>query len=403
MRTSALGLLLVVCACTGRESREATVYSDSAGVRIAVSDHRNPNWSRTQTWVLRHPPRLQLGNMPYDMSHQLYGVMHARRLRDSRIAVANSGVGDVRVYGADGNIVQTIEMPERGTGGNAPMRVEQLGGDSLLVVTTDGSLLIFDGAGNQLARSRLAPLTDLKAEPEIVGAFRDGTLLVHAVHPDDPAASGVGRRQVRLLRYAANGQLLGSFGDLGGQAILHGEKGVYIFAPSAQYVAADSTIWYAGADHYEAREIAPGGRTLRIVRLDRQGGRVLQEDIVAYRHAAKRQATGTSDEATIDAVLENSVFAETFPAFDQIRLDEAGNLWLRNYRWFDMGGGKAWSVFHADGRYLGEVRTPASTEVYQIGPDFLVGRMSTSGGLEAVYLWDLDKPGAARAGSPSPG
>jgi hypothetical protein len=401
MRTSPLGVLLVVCACTG-ESREATVYSDSAGIQIAVNDHRHPNWSRTDTWMVSHPPRLQLGNIPYDRTHQLYGVMHARRLRDGRIAVANSGVGDVRVYGPDGTLTQTIEMPKAHSGdGIAPMRVEQLGGDSLLVVTTAGALLIFDGSGKLLAESRLAGPSDLPEEPQIVGAFRDGSLLARAVYPDDSAATGVGRRQVRLLRYAPDGQLLASFGDLGGQAILHGEAGAYIFGATAQYAAADSTIWYAGADRYEAREIAPGGRTLRIVRLDRPGSRVTQTDIVAYRQAAKRVARGTPDEATIDAVLENSVFAETFPAFDQLRLDDAGSVWLRSYRWFDMGGGHSWTVFDSAGRYLGEVRTPAKLEIYQIGPDFLLGRLSTNTGQEAVYIWDLAKPGAARAGSPS--
>jgi hypothetical protein len=396
--------VILVCACAAGESREPIVFSDSAGIRIALNDHRRPGWNRTDVWVLRDPPRIQLGNVPGDPDQELYRVAHSRRLQDGRIVVANTGVGDVRIYGLHGELLQKLRIADRSSAGPAPVHVEQLGTDSLLVVTGDGSVVIFDRDGNQVARFRLAtPGAEFEGGPEIVGAFRDGTLLARAHHADDPAATGVGRRQVRLLRYAATGQLLGSFGDFGDQTVLYGAEGGYIFGPSGQYAAADSTIWYTSGDRYEAREVAPGGRTLRIIRLDRPGSMVRQADIFTYRSAAKRQVAGTADEATIDATLEASVFADTFPAFDQLHVDATGDVWLRNYRWFHIGTSQSWSVFDPTGRYLGEVRTPPRLEVHQIGADFLLGRLSNRRGAEAVYLWDLEKPGAAAGNTARPG
>lgn len=107
---------------------------------------------------------------------------------------------------------------------------------------------------------------------------------------------------------------------------------------------------------------------------------------------------GTDLEERMDTTLRQSVFADTFPAYDRILVDDVGNLWVRNYQWFDMGSGYAWSVFDPVGRFLGEVRIPSLLEIYQIGPDFVLGRMATITGREAVYEYGLLKPG--EEGSP---
>ena len=81
-------------------------------------------------------------------------------------------------------------------------------------------------------------------------------------------------------------------------------------------------------------------------------------------------------------------------------VDDLGNVWVRNYQWFDLGSGKSWTVFDPDGRYLGNISTPSILEIHQIGPDFVLGRMSDGRGHEAVYIYDLLKPGAAGASGP---
>ena len=75
--------------------------------------------------------------------------------------------------------------------------------------------------------------------------------------------------------------------------------------------------------------------------------------------------------------------------------DDIGDLWVRNYQWFEVGSGKNWTVFDPEGRYLGEVTTPSILEIHQIGADFVLGRMADGRGREAVYIFVLEKPGAA--------
>ena len=48
-------------------------------------------------------------------------------------------------------------------------------------------------------------------------------------------------------------------------------------------------------------------------------------------------------------------------------------------------------VFGADGRYLGVIELPAGLEVYQIGRDFLLGKLSDEIGVDRVHLYRIEK------------
>ena len=400
MRMPLLATALILAACSGNGADAgATVFSDSAGIRIATNDDKRPDWARQDRWTLAANPRLQVGNVLGDPTQQLYQVAHSRRLGNGGLAVASTGLGEVRVFDAAGTHVRTIQVGDPVTAG--PLRVYELAGDSLLVYQADGTLSVFDPLGNRTRTSPLAsPGPEFEERMDPLGAFEDGTLLFRAGFPRDSTMHGVGRRKIRLLRYGIDGAPIGSFGDFDGQAVLFEDRGAYIFGPDAAAAPGDSTIWYTGGDRYEVRQVAPDARTLRVDRLDRVGIKVLQPDISSYRQAATRQVQNSPRASTIEATLEASTFADTFPVIDKMIVDDLGNVWVRNYQWFDLGSGKSWTVFDPDGRYLGNISTPSILEIHQIGPDFVLGRMSDGRGHEAVYIYDLLKPGAAGASGP---
>ncbi len=400
MRIPLLATAMLLAACSGDGAGAgATVFSDSAGIKIAANDNTRPDWTREKRWTLAGNPRLQVGNVLGDPTQQLYQVAHSRRLRNGGLVVASTGLGEVRFFDTGGLHVRTVQVGDPVTAG--PLRVYELLGDSLLVYQVDRTLSVFDALGQRTRSSPLAsPGPELEETLESLGAFKDGTLLFRASFPRDSTKQGVGRRTIRLLRYGIDGALLGSFGDFDGQAVLFEDRGAYIFGPDAAAAPADSTLWYTPGDRYEAREVAPDGRTLRIDRLDRAGIKVLQADISSYRQAATRQVQNTPRASTIEATLEASTFADTFPVIDRVIVDDVGNVWVRNYQWFDLGSGKNWTLFDPEGRFLGEITTPSILEIHQIGADFVLGRMSDGRGHEAVYIFDLIKPGAAETSGP---
>ena len=402
MRMPLIAFALLLTACSGEPSRSGTTVSDSAGIRIVANDHTRPGWAREESWTLAGNPAIQVGNVVGDPTQQLYQVAQSRRLRNGGVAVANTGLGDVRLYDARGYHVRTIDVGDPVTAG--PLRVYELAADSILVYQADGSLSVFDSLGQRVRTAALAPPGDgLEPSPEPLGVFEDGTMFFRARHPRDSTASGVGRRKARLLRHGLDGELLGSLGDFDDEAVLFEDRGGYIFGPTGVAAAADSTVWYGGGDRYELREVAPDGRTLRVVRLDRPGAKVLQADISAYRQAVTYQVRLTPRESTMETTLEASTFADTFPVLDRIIVDDVGDLWVRNYQWFDLGSGKAWTVFDPQGRYLGEVTTPSILEIHQIGADFVLGRMADGRGREAVYIFALEKPASVASSTAGDG
>ncbi len=401
MRIPALACTLLLGACAAPAPDAGTTVTDSAGIRIVSNDPAQRGWGREDAWALSGNPTLQVGNVLGNPDHELYRVAHARRLADGGIVVANTGLGDIRVFDAQGGHVRTIALAADAAEKAPPLRVYPLGGDTLLVFQGDLSLTRYGGDGERAVRSTLATPGDDLETPQPVGSFRDGSLLFRSRFPWDDAATGVGRRRARLLHYATDGSLIGTFGEVDDDGVLNADHGAYIFNPTGVAAAGDSTVWYGPGDRYELREIAPDGRTLRIVRLDKLGTPVQQADITAYRSAVIDRVKGTSRETTMEATLEASVFADTFPVFDQMIVDDVGNLWVRNYQWFDLGAGKGWSVFDAEGRYLGDVTTPSILEIHQIGDDFVLGRMSDRAGREAVYLFRLQKPEREAAGDSS--
>jgi hypothetical protein len=94
-------------------------------------------------------------------------------------------------------------------------------------------------------------------------------------------------------------------------------------------------------------------------------------------------------------------FAEDLPRFSNLLTDRTGNVWLRHYQvshgattahhrpTYD--GPSTWSVVAPDGRWLGEVTTPADFTVFEIGRDHVLGMHRDEFDVEYVRVYALDK------------
>lgn len=77
--------------------------------------------------------------------------------------------------------------------------------------------------------------------------------------------------------------------------------------------------------------------------------------------------------------------AETLPAFSQLLADRVGRLWVRRVHWRDaVAAGSLtgmpvvpseWSVFDDRGVWLYDVTMPAYFEPFELGPDYVAGRL----------------------------
>lgn len=175
-----LTLALGTCADGASEALLTTV-TDSGGVEVVTS--ARPAWEGGGAWSVSERPTPEIGTALGDEAYALYSARAAVRLPDGRIAVANGGTLQVRVYDADGRHLQDIGGPGDGPGEFRSLRsgLWLALGDS--IVTYDfrlSRLTLFDLEG------RLGRTITLRPDGEARQAFGmhpfdDGHLLVEGV------------------------------------------------------------------------------------------------------------------------------------------------------------------------------------------------------------------------------
>jgi hypothetical protein len=79
------------------------------------------------------------------------------------------------------------------------------------------------------------------------------------------------------------------------------------------------------------------------------------------------------------------------PAYRGIMLDRGGNLWVEEYR---RPGDRVprWTVFSAEGEFLGTLAVPERFAVHDIGDDYVLGRWADDMDIEHVRMYELVKP-----------
>ena len=73
-----------------------------------------------------------------------------------------------------------------------------------------------------------------------------------------------------------------------------------------------------------------------------------------------------------------------------------GNVWARQRRYGaddGMAGADMYEsfIFGADGRHLGMIELPAGLEIYQIGVDFVLGKVRDALDVDYVHLYRIEK------------
>jgi hypothetical protein len=175
------------------------------------------------------------------------------------------------------------------------------------------------------------------------------------------------------------------------------EQGIVAFGPRAYRAVAGDRLYFAPGDVLEVRVHDPSGTLLRISRLDRAPRAVTEADRSAYTDSMDASMRGLPPESAARqrARIGDPQFHPHFPALGAILVDATGATWLADYTPPFHSPSNRWTVFDADGHYLGEVELPTGLTVDQIGADFVLGRWTDALDVEHVRLHALHKPGPA--------
>jgi hypothetical protein len=389
--------LFILSACA-QPAPEPVVTRDSAGVPLMFSSVAA--WAPEEAWRVDPDPAFTLGGLRGQRHHDFTAAGEAGLLEAGRILVTHrSAPPEVRMYQADGSFVRAFCTDGSADGQcRFVLRSWIAGRDTLIVFDpTLGRLTYFDLRGRPLDVKRLGAGPDA---PLWIDRLADGRLLGR---PSNPQPADAGRSRARFayttleprtlaiepFAEAAGGEFVVSVADAGHRLVEQ-----VLFAPFTAAAARGSSVYLSDTEDFWIEERAADGALIRRFgrswtpeRLDRRFIRDYSEQRLAAAGSAAR---------AVRQELERAVFSDRFPAHDATMIvDASDHLWVLHLP-AGRGADRVWSVFAPDGRWLGEVSTPARLRVTGIGSDRMIGIWQDAAGIQTVRIHYLVKPGLVR-------
>ena len=400
------GLSILTFACQAGDApvrQSGTEVHDSAGVRII--ENPRPAEGARLGWRIGPEPAVTIGAVEGEDPYIFGWVIDATRLSDGRIVVADYGSMEMRVFdGTSGTHLATWGGVGEGPGEFEELNaVERLPGDSVVAWGWPLRIAVFDPDGNFVRGS----LLERQAETTVglrpimpVAAMDEGSILA-SVHP-----AHIDTLVVEL--WDGEGELrtpLGSHLSHEPRTWVEGLNRTQAFGWSLKLSPWGDLAVVTPSERYEIRAFAKDGTLARIVRMDHVPRSPTQAHVEAYVEEAARSAIpealaemmgGNLEEMREESRREHRLVpvAEHFPAFASVMTDRTGHLWVEEY---EAAGeemdGVLWTVFDPDGHVLGFVETPEELTIYEIGEDYLLGRVVDELEVDYVQLWALERVG----------
>jgi hypothetical protein len=342
---------------------------------------------------------------------QLFQARDATRLSDGTVAVANGGTSEIRLFDSHGNFQRAIGQTGAGPGefsredGPGLRFLSHARGDTLLAWDLYRQRLsVFSANGDFIRSVRLRGTSRMYS---LRGLFRDRSMLLALTDPDvaDRSSSSTNRQVVRLVRFDSRGDSVQLIGDFPGMEFYRtstaGGPELQILPPWGRelYVAvAAERVYVATGASYEIAAYGGDGTLRQLIRkahaplavtdavasdlIDR-----MAEDLVARAPSSLQKTLAPEVRRALTGLRR----PKTFPPYKGLVVDAETNLWVRE---FTTSGDapRTWSVFAADGRWLGTVTTPAGLQLLEIGSDYVLGRTVDALGVEHIEVYGLEKP-----------
>jgi Domain of unknown function (DUF4926) len=392
-----LPLLALVAGCVGSGERTgASTITDSAGVRIVTSPG--------SVWGGQGPqvdsiPMVRIGSEetgPYQFSFIMQGLL----LDGGRFAVAEAATNEVRLFAADGRHLRSF-----GRRGRGPGEFQVISG---LFRYPGDSLAAYD----QIARrTTIFPLSN--GEPRVVrtqaggnlsafGALGSGQLLLYnpgsGYHPELHAGLQWDTTDVVVLD-PADGTAQTIIRLPSRQYFVEADGNTRPLAPAHYAIMAvsDRGFFWATSERYEIRFFDQDGKLRRILRRPVEPEPVVPSMTDAWIAATLEDVRRTEGAAAVarnrQALLAKASFGDQVPLFGRAFVDGDGRLWMGAAIWPELQGSiRRWSIFAADGAWLGDLNAPRHLQILDCRHNLILGIWQQEGEAPHVQVHRLLSP-----------
>lgn len=396
VRVAASAALVLSCAGEATEGVEVT---RRGGVRTTALP-ASP-FETERAWTLGAEPRVSIGVADGDPAHELDAVVAARRLPDGSIAVANSGSGEIRIFDGAGGFVRAV-----GRAGGGPGEFRALGWlqvlppDTLVALDIEFrrlSAFTADGA-LQWDRGLEGWGYPLEGDPRLP----DGSSVIlwqtndtwTRIREGDLGAGHVDRSTAILARNDAGGAVLDTLGVFDGieQAVFTSDgRPASRYPPwgrMAVFATADSLVWVGTQDEASIEALDPAGNVRERIRWP--------ADLTLGDAEVDAFAQVEIDFSNADASASQAIRARwagvarppSLPAYGRIVADAGGRIWVSE-RYVPLIEPRRWVVLEPGADVLGRIDVPDRFRIFEVGPDWVLGRSTDALGVERVLLYDL--------------
>jgi hypothetical protein len=368
-----LGLAALACGEGG--ASDLVTVRDSAGIRIITNTARPEG-------VASAVEDLSIGVVEGDENYMFAGVEAVAVGPGDTIYVVDGDAKQIKVYTPAGTHIRSFGREGEGPGEFLDPSLATFFGDTLVVFDRRARRLTYfgsDGTVFGMARTELPSI--------FVGGIDrldDSTLVVQA---DMPGAGDGG--QTWLLRVAFDGRVLDTLLVTDRRSYMTYRIETFIalvplpFPRAPRWdVASDGRIAYGRGDGYQigVYEYPPSntdsiGHLRTLIRHADPPRTVTDEDVEAYRQSVIGDENLTLPRRRgYEEALGTMTYPTTWPAFDRLRFDALGRLWVRRPP-READSLVSWDVFDADGRLVRTVAVPKALMVHAITGDAIYGVM----------------------------
>jgi hypothetical protein len=236
--------------------------------------------------------------------------------------------------------------------------------------------------------------------PAVQGVFEDGSLLIASqMGTAKGSAAGAWRDTAVFVRISSTGQArdtVGRFAGLEQYASPSTDRTTIRtyglpFGRETFSAVHGNRAFVATGEDYEVTAYDPTGRSLSRMRVRVNPRPVSSAQIAAYR-AEVLENVGEADRPEWAQALDAAPYPRRMPALAGLVASDDGNLWVRAYHPLGAPDVESrWTVFDPEWRPVAVVKGPVRFQVFQIGPDWVLGRQVDEEGVEHVRMYTLRK------------
>lgn len=355
------GLLGLAGTLSGQIPILSGVEGSTHAGRVIKTVDRTSSVPGVSEWHVDPRPEVSIGMIEGPKEHLLVNVIDATELDDGTIVLAlfHREFFRLRYFDQAGAFITSV-----GRWGEGPFEftrgfrsLSTLPGDSLIIVSDDHRYSVFGPVAQKVRSGRFRfPVGSIP-----LGVVASDFVVLASVGTPDDLTPGTSRYRWTFSVFDTDTETVTAIGALSSESVV-GREGEILRLPfnsRPHWSLGGSRVWLGDSSRGRIDGYRPSDGSQVSIHLERPATPVTDADEDRWKEFDLRRAGSEDLRRVYERHHRGLDFPETFPRFQDLQIDESGNLWVLQYEppWSEET--YVWDVFHPEeGTHLAMVTIP---------------------------------------------